>query len=359
MTPGMAVAERLLELDPSVKVLFLGSGRPVERRLLGRGGYELIEVRSVSMPRSLRQLVRLPVDLPLGLWTARRVFAQRQPDALVALGGYAAVLPALWAAWRGDPIMVLEQNSIPGRANRLVSRWACEVAVQWDVATDHFRFPERVSVLGNPVRREAMAIARDEACRRSGLSADKRTLLVLGGSQGAVAVNELVFAALPRLAEMAGDVQILHSVGDMGYARAVAAYADSPVDVSFHRFVDDVGALYGCADLAVCRSGATTLAELTANGIPSVLIPYPYATDDHQYLNAKLLADAGAAVARRQEELSPESFASLLVNLLRDDAARSAMARAARSLGRPDSAEVVAQRIMRHALERRRLRGAS
>jgi len=129
--------------------------------------------------------------------------------------------------------------------------------------------------------------------------------------------------------------------------------------MAFHRFVDDVGAQFGCADLAVSRSGATTLAELTANGIPSILIPYPYATDDHQFLNAKFLSDAGAAIARRQSDLSPETFGELMVDLLTDDDKRSAMAQAAQSLGRPDAAKVVAERIMRHALERRRLRGAS
>jgi len=359
LTPGMAVAEQLLDMDSRVELFFLGSGRPVEKHLLGRAGYALVDLRAVSTPQSIGQWLRFPFRLLNGWRDAKRVIAQREPDALVALGGYAALLPALVAARRGIPVIVLEQNSLPGRTNRIIAPRAAEIVVQWDITVERFAQPDRVSVLGNPVRREAMAIGREEACQRFGLSPEKTTLVVLGGSQGAVAVNELVFASLPRLTEFADTIQILHSVGDVGYDQAVAAYADTPIQVSFHRFVDDVGAQFGCADLAVSRSGATTLAELTANGIPSILIPYPYATDDHQFLNAKFLSDAGAAIAHRQSDLSPETFSDIMVDLLTDDDKRSAMAQAARSLGRPDAAEVVAERIMRHALERRRLRGAS
>ena len=277
---------------------------------------------------------------------------------LVALGGYAAFLPAVCASWRGVPVVVLEQNALPGKVNRFVARRAVEVAVQWKEAADHFPHPERVSALGNPIRQETLAMDRKTACDRFGLDPAKTTVFVLGGSQGAVAINKLVFSALPRLAEMAQQVQILHSVGEVGYDEAEAQYADAPVAVSYHRFIHDMAAAYGCADLAVCRAGATTLAELTANGIPSILIPYPYAAEDHQYFNAKLLSDAGAAVLRRQSELSTGQFALLLVELLTDEGQRKAMSDAALSLGLPNAAEVVAERVMRYALERRRLRGA-
>jgi len=358
LTPGMAVAEQLIDIDSRVKLAFLGSGRPVEKHLLGAVGYELVELRAVSSPRSIGQWVRFPLGLALGWCDAKRAIRERQPDALVALGGYAALLPALVAAKRGVPVIVLEQNSIPGKTNRLIARRAVETIVQWDATVSHFDSPDRVSVLGNPVRREAMALDRAEACRRLGLSPDKRTLVVLGGSQGAVPLNELIFGALPQLAELADRVQIAHSVGDLGYDAAVTAYADSPIQVSLHRFVDDVGALNGCADVAVSRAGATTLAELTANGIPSVLVPYPHAAEDHQYLNATLLSDAGAAICRRQSDWSADALAQQLVDLLTDDVKRSAMGQAALAIGRPDAAMVVAHRVMRHALEHRSLCGA-
>ena len=358
LTPGMAVADALRRLDPHVEVLFLGAGRPIERDLLGRVGYEYIQLPTVSSPRSLTGLLRCAAIGPIGMLAAWRLFAKRRPDVLVALGGYAAFLPAVCASWRGLPVVVLEQNAIPGKVNRWVSRWAVEVVVQWQAAAEKFPHPERVAALGNPVRREALAIDRTTACSRMGLDPNKTTVLVLGGSQGAVAVNELVFSALPRLAELAHKVQILHSAGDVGYADAEARYGAATVTVSHHRFIHDMAAAYGCADVAVCRAGATTLAELTANGIPSILIPYPYASDDHQYANAKLLSDAGAAVVRRQSELSSGQFTSLLVELLADDAKRKAMRDAALSLGLPNAAEVVADRVMRYALERRCLRGA-
>jgi len=299
------------------------------------------------------------VGMPLGMVSAWRLFSRRRPDVLVALGGYASLLPALCAALRHVPIVILEQNSLPGRANKIVARWAREIVVQWAGVEEQFCCPERVSVLGNPIRREAVGWDRAAACEKFGLDPDKPTLLVLGGSQGAVAVNELVVAALPRLAEMADRVQILHSAGEVGYEQAMSAYADSRLTVSCHKFIHDMGAAYGCADLAVCRAGATSLAELTANGIPSVLIPYPYAADDHQYFNAKLLSDAGAAVTSRQDEMSSEQFTTLVVELLADEAKRQAMSQAASSLGRPDAAEMVADRVMRYALERRRLCGAT
>lgn len=358
LTPGMAVAEALRSRHPEVDVTFLGSGRQVERELLGRAGLELVPLPSVSCPGSIVGLLRSMCIAPLGLLRAWRLLAKRRPDVLVALGGYAALLPAICASWRGIPIIVLEQNSLPGKVNRFVAKRATDVIVQWQQSVEHFPETERVSVLGNPVRKDVVGRDRVEACQQFGLDPTKLTVYVTGGSQGAVALNELVFAALPRLNEMADRVQLLHSVGDVGYEDAQARYAAAQVTVSYHRFIHDAGAAFACADLTVCRSGATTLAELTANGIPSILIPYPYAAEDHQYFNAKLLSDAGAAVVSRQSELTAESFTSLLVELLTDDQKRKAMSDAAAALGLPKAAEVVADKVMRCALERRRLRGA-
>jgi len=358
LTPGMAVAEALQSAHPDADVLFLGSGRPVEQELLCRTGFELRSLPSVSSPGSVAGLLRSLCVAPWGLFRAWRLLAKRQPDVLVALGGYAALLPAICASWRGIPIVVLEQNSLPGKVNRFVAERATDVIVQWQQSVEHFPDPDRVAVLGNPVRREVLGRDRATSCQEFGLDPAKTTVYVTGGSQGAVALNELIFAALPQLEGMADRVQVLHSVGDVGFEEARGRYADVKATVSYHRFIHDAGAAFACADLAVCRAGATTLAELTANGIPSILIPYPYAAEDHQYFNAKLLSDAGAAVVSRQSELTPQSFASLLVELLTDDHRREAMSKAAAALGLPKAAEVVADTVMRRALERRRLRGA-
>ena len=358
LTPGMAVAEALQASHPEVDVMFLGSGRPVERGLLGQAGLELVPLPSVSSPGSIGGLLRSLCIAPWGLLRASRLLAKRQPDALVVLGGYAALLPAICASWKGIPVIVLEQNSLPGKVNRFVAKRATEVIVQWQQSVEHFAEPERVSVLGNPVRSQVVGRDRVAACEQFGLDPTKLTVYVTGGSQGAVALNDLVFAALPKLNEMAGRVQLLHSVGDVGYEDAQARYANAQVTVSYHKFIHDAGAAFACADLAVCRAGATTLAELTANRVPSILVPYPYAAEDHQYFNAKLLSDAGAAVVGRQSELTPESFTSLLVELIADDPKRKAMSDAAAALGLPKAAEVVAAKVMRRALERRRLRGA-
>ncbi len=359
LTPGIAVAERVADLDPDARLVFLGTGRAIEKRLLANAGYELRVLRAASSPQSLSDWARLPARLLSGWLDARRALNDLDPDALVALGGYAALLPGLAAARRGVPLVVLEQNAIPGRTNVVLSGRAQEVVTSWESAAPHFKKPERVAALGNPVRRCAMALDRQEACRRLGLSPDRKTIVVIGGSQGAAAINRLVWEALPRLAASGEALQIVHSVGEIGYEEAAAAYADSPLPVRFEKFFDDAAAVYGCADAAVCRAGGTTLAELTANGVPSILIPYPYAAADHQFFNARLLSDAGAAVLRRQSDLSGDILSTLLLDLLTNDSKRAAMAEAARALGRPEAAQVTAERIMRLARERRRLRRAS
>ena len=359
LTPGIAVAEALLDRDPRTHVLFVGSGRPVEKELLGRAGLELACVPTIGSPASLRGLARACVNGPRGLFASWRLLSARQPDVVVALGGHTAFLPALCASWRGVPVIVLEQNLLPGKVSRWAAKHAVEVVVQWAPAAKHFVHPERVSALGNPIRRDVTGRDRALSCRQFDLDPAATTLFVLGGSQGAVAVNDLVYASLSRLGSLSEPVQILHAVGQIGQADAQTAYAHAPLAVRYEPFIHDMGAAYACADLVVCRSGATTLAELTANGLPSFLIPYPYAAEDHQYFNAELLADAGAAVVRRQSELRPDSFADLLVELLTNVDRRREMAAAARSLGQPSAAEVVAERVMRHGLERRRLRGSS
>ncbi len=327
--PGLAVAELLRQ--SGWRVVWLGAKTGMEAALVPKRGYEMAWV-SFSGVRGKGALAffLLPARLLLAFWqSARAIFAHR-PDVVLGMGGYISFPGGMMAALLGKPLVVHEQNAIPGLANKLLAGVADRVLSAFPGAL------KRASLTGNPVRPEIAAIAAPES-RYAGRSGPLR-VLVLGGSLGAKALNDVV----PRaLALVTGERPVLtHQSGAQHVDSLRRAYSAAGVPAKTSAFIEDMAAAYAEADLVLCRAGATTVAEIAAAGVASVLVPYPQAVDDHQTANARFLADAGAAVLVPQSELGPERLAEVLAGF--DRARLRDMARRARSLARPGAASAVA-----------------
>jgi len=346
LMPGISVAQELLRRRPGARVIFVGSGRPLERELVERHSLEFVELPSLRLPGSPASTPGWFYRAAHGIGSGIRLLARLDPDIVVSLGSYAAVAPGIAAAIRGIPLVILEQNAVPGRANKFLSWWAREVYVPWPGCEASFAHVERVFVTGNPVRSDLHISRSRHLATRFGLSPRKRTLLVLGGSQGARFLNDAMVALLPRFDRESSWLQVLHSTGSAQYESVRAAYAAHRVQASLHPFIEDMAAAYGSCDLALCRGGGTTLAELASLGVPAVVVPLPHATNDHQRRNCAMLAAQGGIIVVEQDDTDVAEIGEVMIRLLRDDRLRAQMRCALLRVGRPAAAARVVDRIL-------------
>jgi UDP-N-acetylglucosamine--N-acetylmuramyl-(pentapeptide) pyrophosphoryl-undecaprenol N-acetylglucosamine transferase len=323
-------------------VVWLGSRAGMETRIVPARGYALSQIRFSGLRgKGLVPMALLPLNLLVAFWQSARAVRALRPDVVLGMGGYVAFPGAMMASLFNRPLAIHEQNSVAGLANRVLAQIADKILVAFP---DAFRQRTRVEWTGNPVRAEIAAIDPPETrfSRRSG----RLRLLVLGGSQGARALNEVVPRAVARLDE-ASRPEVTHQAGAAHEAALRQSYAAVGVAANVVAFIDDMAARYAEADLMICRAGASTIAELAAAGVAAVLVPFPQAVDDHQTHNARFLADRGAAMLIPQSELTEHKLAELLGTLDREKLL--AMAQAARAAGKPDATQAVAEACMRLA----------
>lgn len=349
--PGLAVAEELLSRDGTAEIQFIGCGRGLERAIISAYGYGYWPL-SVEPSTGLR---RRPLRFVRRNWrayrAARRWLAARRPEAVIGLGGFASV-PVVWAATRsGLRTILLEQNVVPGRATRWLSRRASAVCLAFSETAS--RLPKaQCIVTGNPVRSSIARLATDDpgprvASRGTGNRAP--TLLILGGSQGARAVNEAVLSAAEPLSRPLAGWNLLHQTGRDQEALVRNRYRALGLQATVSAFFDEPASLYAQADLAISRAGGTTLAELACAGCPAVMIPYPHAVDDHQLGNARIFEAPGACRIVRQSPdaaVTAERLREELSLLLEDPRQLAKMSQAMRALARPVAAEAVADELM-------------
>jgi len=341
--PGIAVARELLRRHPDARVTFAGTTRGIEARVVPAEGFELDVIRSAGLKgKSIAARLRGVSLVPLGLLDAWRLLSRRRPHVVLGVGGYSSGPVVLAAALRRMPTMVLEQNAVPGLTNRVLARVVRAAAVTYDETLAFFH--GRGFVAGNPVRSEFFAA--DDAARGTGAPRTARRVLVIGGSQGAHAINVAMVAAAPKLARERPGLDLVHQTGPRDLAMVRDAYGRAGVAVRAEAFFDRMAAEMREADLVVCRAGATTLAELAAAARPALLIPFPGATDDHQRRNARVLVEAGAAVIVEEHELPGDRLADAIAALLADDARRRQMSAAARRFARPDAAARIVDRLL-------------
>ena len=332
--PALAVAEHLRAQGWSV--VWLGVRGGMEERLIPQRGYAMACVRfSGVRGRGLVAAALLPFNLLVAFWQgARAIFAHR-PDIVLGMGGYVSFPGAMMASFFNRPLAIHEQNSVAGLANRVLAKLADRVMTTFPGA-----FGEATAVIwtGNPVRQEIVAMSPPE--NRYAARAGQLRVLVMGGSQGAQVLNTIVPEAFALIAAQSRP-RVLHQAGPAHRDEVLARYRERGVTAEVVPFIDDVAARYAETDLIVCRAGATTIAEIAAAGIASVLVPYPHAVDDHQTINARFLADRRAALLIPQPELTAQRLADAISGLTRERLL--AMAQAARAAGKPEATRAVAQ----------------
>ena len=336
--PGIAVARALVRRHPDAYVVFAGTGRGIEARALAREGFRFEPLRSAGLVgKSPGAVARTVALAPLTLLDAARVLRRARPDLVVGLGGYSAGPVVLLAALAGRSTMVLEQNAVPGMTNRMLAPVVQAAAVSFEATTACFGAKAFVS--GNPVRDGFFHAARVDRAARAGPT----TVLVLGGSQGAHALNAALAAAARELASMPGGVRVVHQTGERDLGRVREAYRQAGVDARVEAFFEALHEQMRAADVAVCRAGATTLAEVAAAGLPALVVPLPAAANDHQRRNAAVLAAAGAAEVIEEADLE-RRLAPRLTALACDRGRRAAMSAAAGRMAKPAAADKVLQR---------------
>jgi UDP-N-acetylglucosamine--N-acetylmuramyl-(pentapeptide) pyrophosphoryl-undecaprenol N-acetylglucosamine transferase len=335
--PGIALAHELVRLRPRSSILFVGTTRGLEVRLVPREGFalETIRVRGL-VGRGLGRAAAALAALPLALAEAWSIVRRFRPDLIVGVGGYAAGPTVVVGRLLRHPIVLLEQNVLPGVTNRWLAPLATLVVVAFEESRTAMR--GHVEVLGNPVRRTVVEAGRVPLPTEA-------SLLVFGGSQGAATINRAMVDALDTLKRLP-DLRIIHQTGAHDHARTLAAYAAAGVCAKVEPYVDDMASAYAGAALVVARAGATSVAEITACGRPAILIPYPHSAHGHQERNARALVTAGAADMIADRDLNGDQLGRAVVSLLSDRTRLAAMAAASRRLGRPNACETIAARCL-------------
>jgi UDP-N-acetylglucosamine--N-acetylmuramyl-(pentapeptide) pyrophosphoryl-undecaprenol N-acetylglucosamine transferase len=344
--PGLAVVEELRRRVPGLEVKFVGTARGIEARILpGRG--EALELLNVTPLKGQGVGARFKsfARIPTAMKQAASLMGGFEPDLVLGVGGYASGPVLLAASLSGRPTALLEQNAYVGMTNRILARFVDRAYIAFE-QTEQVFGASKSRLTGNPVRQEFVEHARLALADPEGFESRARTVLVLGGSQGARKLNEDLPRALAQAGVADRNLEVVHQTGEAMREEVEAIYRELGIRARVVTFIEEIARAYANAALVVARAGATTLAELCAIGRPSILIPFPFAADDHQAKNADALEAQGASICIRESDLEVDSLAALIAGLLDDPAKRRAMARAAREHGRPDAAAAIVDDMM-------------
>lgn len=340
--PGIAIAREFMARNAQNAVLFVSTGNSFERKTLSRAGFPLETVSVAGIKgRGIWQKLKSLALIPLGIVQSGWIIKSFKPDLVLGVGSYAAG-PVVLTAWMaGIPVVLHEQNILPGITNRALARFARRIYVSFENTAGRFD-TTKVRLTGNPVRREILspAAVEDREDDRRPDRASVLNILIAGGSQGAHAINMAVVAALP-LVQQKERLRIVHQTGATDEDHVRAAYAAKGIDAVVAAFFEDMDRRYRQADLIICRAGATTVAEITAVGKAAIFIPFPFAADDHQKLNAEALTAQGAAEMIEEKHLAPAELAERIDRFANDRLALDRMADQARKLGRPEAARLI------------------
>jgi UDP-N-acetylglucosamine--N-acetylmuramyl-(pentapeptide) pyrophosphoryl-undecaprenol N-acetylglucosamine transferase len=338
--PALAIAQQLKK-QFGADILFIGTARGIETRLVPQAGFplELIQVGALKNV-SLMTRAKTMFDLPRAIAASSRMLSEFDPEVVIGVGGYASG-PAMVAAIRRRlPTLAFEPNVVPGFANRMIARWVSAAAVHFEETCQYF---PRCRVTGVPVREAFFSIPPK--------SGGTPTLLVFGGSQGARALNQAMTTkeSLAGLRAKVPGIHIIHQTGQRDYDSVLAAYRPSGISSEVHKFIDDMPSTFGRADLLVCRSGASTVAEIAAAGKPAIFVPFPAAADDHQNVNARALERVGAAVVVEESKLDAAYLVDTIAALMGDAERLRSMSAAARALAHPKAVEEIAEIVVQLA----------
>lgn len=344
--PALALAEELKAIDKGCEILFIGSAAGIEKGIVPKHGYplEFLDIQGFK-GKGLYSKALICLKAAKAVFAAKGMLKAFRPDGVVGTGGYSSGPVVLAARLLGIKTAILEQNSVPGMTNRILGRVVNKVFVAFDESKKFFP-GGRVIAAGNPVRKEILKISNSIRLRRIQIPNSNFKILIFGGSQGAKAVNTAFLDALEYLADIRDGMKIIHQTGDADYAAVKETYARKGIKADVYRFIDDMAEAYSQADIVICRAGATSIAEITALGLASILIPYPFAADNHQAVNAQILSDKGAAIMISQDEIIGDALANTIRRFYCDKDALKKISDNARALGRPNAAREIAEKLM-------------
>lgn len=344
--PGVAILGAFRRLA-SVECLWIGTGRDVERQILNgiETGYRELRV-SPFYGVGASKVIRAIWSLPASILEAKKVLKGFSPDIVLGIGGYVAGPVMAAAKWLRVPTVIHEQNVVPGLTNRWGARCATRIFVSFGGSVAWLP-KHKTMVVGNPVRDEFLNVGQRSAAQGADHVTRPRHLLVVGGSQGARAINRLVSSALTILSGSGQAIRVVHQTGPMDREYIKRIYHEAGIDAEVHGFIGDMAERYAWADLVISRAGAGTCAELAVTGTPSILIPYPHAASGHQEANAKELESAGASITLLESEVGPERLASTIETLLKNGDTLARMSECARSIARPNAAREIAEEMLK------------
>ncbi len=339
--PAIALAEEILQRKKGNEVLFVGAECGIEKDILPQKGYEciLLDIKPLR-GRGITGFISSLISLPAAIIRSVAIIRKFNPDAVIGSGGYACAPVIIAAFLLRKKSFLLEQNIVPGFTNRILSRFVYAVITAFKNSYKFFK-NRNVEWLGNPVRRQLFDNYLNES-----IQDELFTVLVFGGSQGAHFVNNIVVDAIKILSQKGETINITHQTGKKDFEEIKRKYSESGINAYVTEFIEDMSTAYRAADLVICRSGATSIAEITICKKPSILIPYPYAADDHQRLNAIELVNAGAAVMLEQKDITPELLADTILSLKREPQRLRSMSEHAGKIAKPEAAREIMDYII-------------
>jgi UDP-N-acetylglucosamine--N-acetylmuramyl-(pentapeptide) pyrophosphoryl-undecaprenol N-acetylglucosamine transferase len=339
--PGIAVAEEFIKRDASNRVLFVGTRHGIEARVIPREGYTIRFLKAEGLiGRSVFKQIRAVFLFLLSVFQSLRLISEERPDLAIGVGGYASVGFVLAARFRGVNTLIMEQNSVPGFANRFLGRFVDAIAVTYQESFSFFARP-KTYLTGNPVRQNILVKETSGAGTAFNTVRDRFNVLVFGGSQGAHAINLAMMDTLPYMLDLRQNVQFIHQTGERELKATVDGYRQLGFKSMVEPFIYRMADAYAAADMVICRAGATTLAEITAMGKAAVLIPYPHAASNHQEFNARKLEDMGAAIVIPEKQLNGENLSKAIRELYENSERRGRIQKASKAIGRMDAAEKI------------------
>lgn len=347
--PAITIIRAIQKQVEGCEVLFIGTQQGLEADIIPKEGFDFrtIDVRGFERRLSVTNVQTIMKTVG-SVWHSRKIIRDFKPDVVIGTGGYVCGPVLLAASMMGIPTMIQEQNVIPGITNKILSRFVDKIAVGYGEAKKYFTHQEKVFVSGNPIRGEVITATREEGIAALGLDPTKRTILISGGSRGARSINQAMLQVHQHFAGRK-DIQLLHVTGQNEYNGIVGNLKQRCIDITkvgniiIKPYLYNMPQALAVADIAIFRAGAVGLAELTARGIPSILIPYPYAAENHQEFNARVMEQQGAAVVIRDAELNGARLIEVMNELVNSPQKLDAMATASRTLGHPEAAECIAK----------------
>ncbi|HOP69156.1 MAG: undecaprenyldiphospho-muramoylpentapeptide beta-N-acetylglucosaminyltransferase [Dethiobacteria bacterium] len=347
--PALALARHILKREEGAELLYVGTAAGLESKIVPEAGIPFVAIPARGYSRRLSQLGPVVKEFASGLARVQSIIRDFRPQAVLGTGGYAAAPVLLASIWRRIPVVLHEQNAIPGAVNRYLAPFASRVCLSFEASRPYFPRRARTVVTGNPRASEVAAVDRSESRRRLKLEADTKLVIAYGGSRGAAKLNQVLVSFI-KSGWLPPRVRLIYVTGEIYYKEVREELDPLPGQVQLYPYLKEMPTFLAAADLLISRSGATTLAEITALGLPAILVPSPNVVNNHQHYNASLLAEAGAARLIQESEFNPRRLRRELEDLLREEAL-SRMAEASKKLGIVDSAERV-YRCLQEVLRR-------